>query len=93
MSLINSAAKALFRIPAEHQPRWLCRMKMMQGQAMESDQKFWKLYAEYLRGGATVQPAEDFFNLSQLVERTRNSAANWLNSARTESARPDALRH
>jgi len=72
MSMIDSAAKAVFRTLATRHPRWLCWLKMIRNHAIETDGNFWKLYAEGLRDGVTVQPLEDFFNLYQFVQRTQN---------------------
>jgi O-methyltransferase len=68
MKMINAAARALFRFMALHCPRCLCRLKMIRRHTIESDQKFWALYAECLDNNVTVQPLEDFFNLYQLVQ-------------------------
>ena len=71
MSILNSAAQALFRSLASNSPRWFCRLKMLQNHSLEADQRFWDLYAGMLRERAVVQPLEDFFNLYQLVLSTR----------------------
>lgn len=71
MSILNSAAQALFRSLATNSPRWFCRLKMLQNHSLEADQRFWDLYAGMLRERAVVQPLEDFFNLYQLVLSTR----------------------
>src|SRR5437763_318304 len=71
MSFLQSAAKRLFRNLATHNPRWLCRLKMLKDHTIEEDQRFWALYAETLRDGTLVQSLEDFFNLYQLVLKTQ----------------------
>jgi len=71
MSILDSAARVVFRTLATHRPIWLCRLKMLREHAIEKDQRFWDLYAETLREGAVVQPLEDFFNLYQVVLRTQ----------------------
>ncbi|MCU0782489.1 MAG: TylF/MycF family methyltransferase [Verrucomicrobia bacterium] len=68
---LDPAAKAGFRYLSLHHPRWLCRLKMIRNHTIESDQRFWELYAEGLGDDVTVQPLEDFFNLYQLVQRTQ----------------------
>jgi O-methyltransferase len=70
MSILNSAAQALFRGLASNHPRWLCRLKMLRNHSLEADERFWNLYAESLREGTVVQPLEDFFNLYKLVLST-----------------------
>ncbi len=70
MKILHAAANALFRRLATRHPRWLCRLKMLQDHAIETDARFWSLYAGILNDGAVVQPLEDFFNLYQLVLRT-----------------------
>ncbi len=72
MTLLQSAAIAVYRSLAIHHPRWLCRLKMLGGNSVVEDREFWKFYTTLLREGAVVQPLEDFFNLYQLVLRTRN---------------------
>lgn len=76
MRTLNLAAKAVFRFLALHHPRLLCRLKMIRSHPIESDARFWKLYAECLQGGATVQPLEDFFNLYQFVQLTQKLAGD-----------------
>jgi O-methyltransferase len=71
MSLLQSAAKGLFRTLATHHPRSFCRLKMLIDHSIEVDQRFWTLYAETLREGTLVQSFEDFFNLYQLVLKTQ----------------------
>jgi O-methyltransferase len=68
---INPAAKAVFRYLSLRHPRWLCRLKMIRNHSIESDRRFWELYAEGIRDNITTQPLEDFFNLYQLVQRTQ----------------------
>ncbi len=68
---LNPAAKVVFRFLALRHPGWLCRLKMIRNHAIESDRRFWELYAECIRDDVTTQPLEDFFNLYQLVQRTR----------------------
>jgi O-methyltransferase len=71
MSMLDSAARVLFRALATHRPHWLCLMKMIRNHTIGTDQNFWRLYSESLRDGVTVQPLEDFFNLYQFVQRTQ----------------------
>jgi hypothetical protein len=71
MKLLQSAAIAVYRNLAIHHPRWLCRLKMLSGNSVVEDREFWNFYTAILREGAVVQPLEDFFNLYQLVLRTR----------------------
>lgn len=71
MSFLQSAAKVVFRNLATHNPRWLCRLKMLKDHSVEVDQRFWTLYAETLREGTVVQSLEDYFNLYQLVLKTQ----------------------
>jgi hypothetical protein len=68
---LNAAAKAVFRFLSLHHPRWLCRLKMIRNHPIESDRRFWELYAGCIRDDVTIQPLEDFFNLYQLVQRTQ----------------------
>jgi hypothetical protein len=72
MKLLPAVAQALFRTLATHHRRSLCRLKMLQNHTIETDDHFWTLYAQGLREKAVVQPLEDFFNLYQLVLKTRN---------------------
>src|SRR5215467_10155400 len=71
MSALDSATKALYRRLATHHRRRFCRLKMLKDHAVEADQRFWELYTSTLNENAVVQPFEDFFNLYQLVLKTR----------------------
>jgi hypothetical protein len=67
MKALNIAVKAVFRFLALHRPALLCRLKMIRCHSIETDARFWQLYAECLRDNRTVQPLEDFFNLYQFA--------------------------
>jgi len=71
MGLLDSFAKALYRRLATRHRHRFCRLKMLKDHAVEADQKFWDLYTATLNENAVVQPFEDFFNLYQLVLKTR----------------------
>jgi hypothetical protein len=69
-------AGILFRYLAAHHPRWFCRLKMLQHHALDEDHRFWELYATLRREGRMIQPLEDFYNLSHLVQRTEKFAGD-----------------
>jgi O-methyltransferase len=71
MKLFDEAAKVLYRRLVTRHRRKFCQLKMLKDHAVEADQKFWDLYAAALNENAVVQPFEDFFNLYQLVIKTR----------------------
>jgi O-methyltransferase len=71
MSALDSFAKGLYRRLATRHRRTFCRLKMLKDHAVEADEKFWELYTAALNENAFVQPFEDFFNLYQLVLKTR----------------------
>jgi O-methyltransferase len=72
MKILHATATAVYRCLATRFPRSLCRLKMLREHAIENDPEFWKLYQAMLGEGNLVQPLEDFFNLYQLVLKTRN---------------------
>src|SRR5262249_8542844 len=71
MSALDSLTKALYRRLATRHRRRFCGFKMLTDPAVEVDEKFWELYTATLNENAVVQPFEDFFNLYQLVLKTR----------------------
>lgn len=71
MKILHATATAAYRCLATRFPRGLCRLKMLREHAIEEDGDFWRLYQAMLSEGNLVQPLEDFFNLYQLVLKTR----------------------
>jgi O-methyltransferase len=71
MKLLENTANAGYRALATRFPRALCKLKLLQQHSIQEDQQFWKLYRDTLSEGNLVQPLEDFFNLYQMVIKTR----------------------
>jgi predicted O-methyltransferase YrrM len=71
MGALDSFTKAVYRRLATRHRRRFCQIKMLNNHAVEEDEKFWELYTATLNENAVVQPFEDFFNLYQLVLKTR----------------------